>query len=183
MPDDIFCTRVNRIDRDYAGFLDGSFDLMPNLTLSAGIRYFKTRNSLAGFSGFASTVDDPAACPPSTDPNLPCLLFDKTTREDGETHKVNLTWKARPDAMVYFTYSTGFRPGGINRRVGRQSLQLRHARQFRGRLQDAVVRPQAHPERRGLLRELEGPAIWPQLGRLGRRDQHLQCRHRAHQRH
>ena len=118
IPDDIFCTRVNRIDRDYAGFIDGSFDILPNLTINGGIRYFKTRNSLSGFSGFSSTASDPTTCLPSTDPALPCLLFDKTAREDGETHKVNLTWKPRTDAMVYFTYSTGFRPGGINRRVG-----------------------------------------------------------------
>jgi outer membrane receptor protein involved in Fe transport len=115
--DDIFCTRVNRIDRDYAGFVDGSFDLTPSLTLSGGIRYFITRNSLAGFSGFGSAVGT-ASCPVTSDPFLPCLLFDKTVREDGETHKANLTWKFRPGAMAYFTYSTGFRPGGINRRVG-----------------------------------------------------------------
>ena len=116
--DDIFCTRVNRIDRDYAGFVDGSYDILPNLTVNGGIRYFITRNSLSGFSGFGSAADDPTTCPPSTDPNLPCLLFDKTVREDGETHKVNVTWKPKQDVMLYATYSTGFRPGGINRRVG-----------------------------------------------------------------
>jgi iron complex outermembrane receptor protein len=117
--DDIFCTRVNRVDRDYAGFIDMSFDILPNLTLNGGVRYFKTRNSLSGFSGFASTVDDPDTCAPvSSSSELPCLLFDKTVTETGETHKVNLTWKINPDAMVYATYSTGFRPGGINRRVG-----------------------------------------------------------------
>ncbi len=115
--DDIFCTRVNRIDRDYAGFLDLSYDILPNLTLNGGIRAFKTRNSLSGFSGFASTVGTPT-CPANTDPVLPCLLFDKTVEEDGETHKANLTWRITDDAMVYATYSTGFRPGGINRRTG-----------------------------------------------------------------
>ena len=29
---------------------------------------------------------------------------------------MNLTWKFTDDAMVYATYSEGFRPGGINRR-------------------------------------------------------------------
>ena len=116
--DDIFCTRVNRVDRDYAGFLDASFDLMPNLTLNGGIRYFKTKNSLGGFSGFASTVANTATCPPSTSPTLPCSLFNSSVPETGETHKANLTWKINPDAMVYATYSTGFRPGGINRRPG-----------------------------------------------------------------
>jgi outer membrane receptor protein involved in Fe transport len=115
--DDIFCTRVNRIDRDYAAFVDATYDILSNLSLNGGIRVFKTKNSLRGFSGFASTPADPVTCPPSTQ-FQPCLLFDKTVSETGETHKVNLTWKINPDAMVYATYSTGFRPGGINRRVG-----------------------------------------------------------------
>lgn len=35
----------------------------------------------------------------------------------GFTHRVNLTWKPTDDALVYFTWSRGFRPGGINRRA------------------------------------------------------------------
>lgn len=116
--DDIFCTRVNRIDRDYAGFIDGSYDILPNLTINAGIRYFITRNTLSGFSGLAGTAGDTSICAPLSDPNIPCLLFDKTVKETGETHKINLTWKIDPERMVYATYSTGFRPGGINRRFG-----------------------------------------------------------------
>lgn len=115
--DDIFCTRVNRIDRDYAGFVDVSYDILQNVTLNGGIRVFKTRNSLSGFSGLAGDVGT-AGCPVSADPVLPCLLFDKTVEETGETHKANLTWRVAPNAMVYATYSTGFRPGGINRRTG-----------------------------------------------------------------
>ncbi len=116
--DDIFCTRVHRVDRDFAGFADISYDILSNLTLNGGIRVFKTRNSLTGFSGFASTVADTVACLPSSSPDFPCLLFDKTVAETGETHKANLTWKVDRDVMIYATYSTGFRPGGINRRVG-----------------------------------------------------------------
>lgn len=116
--DDIFCTRVDRIDRDYAGFVDLTVDITPALSVNGGIRYFKTNNSLSGFSGTAGTVGNTEACTPSSDPRLPCLLFDRTVKEDGETHKVNVTYKINPDAMVYATYSTGFRPGGINRRVG-----------------------------------------------------------------
>jgi outer membrane receptor protein involved in Fe transport len=38
--------------------------------------------------------------------------------ENGETHKINLTYQIDPDVMVYGTYSTGFRPGGNNRLPG-----------------------------------------------------------------
>jgi outer membrane receptor protein involved in Fe transport len=42
-------------------------------------------------------------------------VFDKTTKEDGFTPRFNLTYKFNEDALVYATYSEGFRPGGINR--------------------------------------------------------------------
>ncbi|MDE2442651.1 MAG: TonB-dependent receptor, partial [Betaproteobacteria bacterium] len=116
--DDVFCTRVNRVDRDYAGFIDASYDILENVTINGGIRYFGTKNSLGGFSGLASTVANTVTCTPTSDTVLPCKLFDNTVTQSGETHKVNLTWKINPDAMVYATYSTGYRPGGINRRVG-----------------------------------------------------------------
>ena len=33
----------------------------------------------------------------------------------GNVPRVNLTYKITPDAMVYATFSKGFRPGGVNR--------------------------------------------------------------------
>jgi outer membrane receptor protein involved in Fe transport len=44
--------------------------------------------------------------------------LNKSTSAYGETHKVNLSYKLDPDKLIYFTYSTGFRPGGVNRRTG-----------------------------------------------------------------
>ena len=119
--DDVFCTRVYRVDRDYAGFADGSYDLMSNLTIDAGIRYFTTKNSLSGFSGLASSVLPTGSTPVSgkcvlgTGGVTPCANFGSTVKQSGETHKVNLSWKVTPLHLLYFTYSTGFRPGGINR--------------------------------------------------------------------
>ncbi|WP_206244785.1 TonB-dependent receptor [Novosphingobium terrae] len=114
--DDIFCSRINRIDRDYAAFADASYDILPNLTLSAGIRGFIANNTAAGFSGTASRVGT-AACPVTSDMNLPCLLYSKKAVEAGQTHRVTLNWKVDRDHLVYATYSTGYRPGGINRLV------------------------------------------------------------------
>ena len=47
--------------------------------------------------------------------------------ETGETHKLNLTCTSIRDKMVYATYSTGFRPGGINRRGTHPALPARLA--------------------------------------------------------
>jgi len=41
----------------------------------------------------------------------------KHNKDDGFIHRLNLTWKADRDHMLYATWSRGFRPGGINRRA------------------------------------------------------------------
>ena len=99
--DDVFATRVLRVDRDYAAFGEAAFDIVPGVTLNGGIRGYIFHNTLRGFSGFASL--DPV---------------DATSDGAGETHKLNLTWKIDHNHMVYATYSTGFRPGGGNRLQG-----------------------------------------------------------------
>jgi len=61
---------------------------------------------------------DPATCFASTAITLvPCVNVNARVKEAGETHKVNLSWKVEPSKMIYVTYSTGFRPGGINRPI------------------------------------------------------------------
>jgi outer membrane receptor protein involved in Fe transport len=114
--DSVFCTRASRVDRDYAAFADASFDITPTVTLNAGIRGFIANNTLEGFSGFLSALT-PAPCGLGETAGL-CNTFDKKAKENGETHKVNLTWKFDTGKLVYATYSTGYRPGGINRTLG-----------------------------------------------------------------
>lgn len=98
--DDIYYTNIERIDRDFALFGESSFDILSNLTLTAGARYFTVDNTLDGLSGFVGATN-----------------FHRGATEYGETHKLNLSWKIDPQHMVYATYSTGFRPGGANRRT------------------------------------------------------------------
>jgi iron complex outermembrane recepter protein len=113
--DDIFYKHLNRVDRDFAVFGELAWDIRPNLTLTLGGRYFTADNTLLGFSGFASD-EDPSICFPSTAiTQVPCVDVNAGVKEAGETHKVNLSWKLDPAKMLYVTYSTGFRPGGVNR--------------------------------------------------------------------
>lgn len=51
--DTIWLTEQKRVDRDYALFGEGSFDLTEKLTFTGGMRLFRTRNSLEGFFGFS----------------------------------------------------------------------------------------------------------------------------------
>jgi len=114
--DDVFVTNTRIVDRDYAMFGEASLDILPGITLTGGIRGFMAKNTLVGFSGFTSNAVTVGCTTPI---NLKtCINVDKRYEEMGETHKANLTWQIDPDRMVYFTYSTGFRPGGNNRRPG-----------------------------------------------------------------
>ena len=112
-PNDVYFTNLFRVDRDYAMFAEAAFDILPHLTLNAGIRGFIADNTLNGFSGTSGGVTLQTGCVAQS--ALACPNTNKRYQESGETHKVNLSWQATPSKLVYFTYSTGFRPGGTNR--------------------------------------------------------------------
>ena len=115
-----------RTDRDYAAFAEAAFDIVPTLTVTGGLRAYKYDNNVIGFFGFnanRSAVGE-ALCFPGTigaygtsgDSGRPCDNINTKATGSGTRHKLNLSWKAAPGKLVYATWSTGFRPGGINRR-------------------------------------------------------------------
>ncbi len=117
-PDDVFYTDLYRVDRDYALFSEGAFDLTKELTLIAGIRGFNANNTLFGFSGGAGSLANAAIVNHCAVANaIACPNTDRSYQESGETHKIELKWQIDPAKMTYFIYSTGFRPGGNNRPV------------------------------------------------------------------
>src|SRR3990167_4282731 len=120
-PDTIWLTKQFRTDKDYALFSEVAWDFHPGWTITGGLRYFLAENGLKGFFGYGagySGSTGEAACDPTLPvfSTAPCTNLHKTTEETGFTHKVNLTWKYDEDRMFYGTWSTGYRPGGINRR-------------------------------------------------------------------
>jgi iron complex outermembrane recepter protein len=52
LPGTLWLTQQKRVDKDYAVFGEAAFDILPNLTLTAGGRAFIYDNSLIGFFGF-----------------------------------------------------------------------------------------------------------------------------------
>jgi outer membrane receptor protein involved in Fe transport len=123
----IWLTDQMRIDRDKAVFGEFSYDLFAGLTVTGGIRFYQYDNSLKGFFGFSENYDALTGYNSgmgATGQNClstahyrgdPCVNLDKTVQGSGETHKFNVTYKFDPWRLIYFTYSTGYRPGGINR--------------------------------------------------------------------
>lgn len=124
----LYLSQQDRIDRDSALFGELSFDLTDKLKLTGGIRGFKVDNTLYGFFGYndnGNHSSGEALCahdalgrviPDRPGTGRPCVNTDKRLTESGETHKVNLTYQIDADRMIYGTYSTGFRPGGNNRK-------------------------------------------------------------------
>jgi outer membrane receptor protein involved in Fe transport len=118
----IWLTKQRRIDRDFAVFGELSWDITEQLTLTGGARFYKYKNSLVGFfgysAGFSSRTGESQCFAPAEVDGSPCTNLDRVTEDDGWLPKVNLTYRVNDDALVYVTYSQGFRPGGVNRRGG-----------------------------------------------------------------
>ncbi len=123
-PDSVWLTKQFRVDRDQAVFGEVSYDITDQLTVNAGMRFFKVDNSLKGFHGFTGyIVDDPddatdAFCADPATPykNAPCVNIDKRIRENDHIGKLNLTYELSDTKLIYATWSEGYRPGGNNRR-------------------------------------------------------------------
>jgi len=56
-------------------------------------------------------------CPSQADSasDEPCQNVDKGIKESDSVYRVNLSWKATDDSLLYVTWAEGYRPGGINR--------------------------------------------------------------------
>jgi outer membrane receptor protein involved in Fe transport len=109
-PNDVFADFSSGQEENAAVFAEGQFDLLQNLTLIAGVRGFHASNHYIGFGGQDSTIM--TVCPGQTEQT--CQNNNTRYSQNGETHKAGFSWKIDPQHLVYFTYSTGFRPGGGN---------------------------------------------------------------------
>src|ERR1700722_19927498 len=111
-----------RDTKQTALFTSIDYDLIPKvLTLTVGTRYFHFDNSSQG------SVSGSFFCYPGGAPAGGCLGSNYNLNaqnlhdtESGFKSRGNLTWHITPDAMVYATYSQGFRPGGFNQNGGAQ---------------------------------------------------------------
>ncbi len=127
-PNTIWLTDQDRVDRDEAAFGEATFDVTKHISITGGIRGYHYKNTLFGFYGYGAGynaltgfgsgqgVNDSNCIPGRSFRNAPCVNLDKPASDgSGETYKANATYKFDDERLVYFTYSTGYRPGGINR--------------------------------------------------------------------
>jgi len=144
--DTVYLNSMDRTDRDTAVFGSISFDITDALELTVGARFFEPEVHVKGFFGFGlgfqevwgtdgesqcdadlSRVGTPfeeewdAGATPAFNgqadyKDKPCLNVDKTQKESDNVARLNLSWNVSDDTMLYFTWSEGYRPGGIQRR-------------------------------------------------------------------
>jgi outer membrane receptor protein involved in Fe transport len=109
-----------RETKQTAVFASADYDIVPKvLTFTVGSRYFRFTNSQVG------SLTQGFGCFEQGTPPNGCLAdsfnFDTSglhSTESGSRSRVNLSWHATPDAMLYYTFSQGFRPGSFNQNGG-----------------------------------------------------------------
>ncbi len=144
-PNTIWLTNQRREDKDWALFGEANWDITPQITVTAGGRYYKFDNTLYGFAGFGLgnpggfstgqnrclTINglqarfDPSPLATGTSGlDIPCYnvadvvngkAVPRRSKGHGFIHRLNAQWKPHEGLMFYATWSRGFRPGGINR--------------------------------------------------------------------
>jgi iron complex outermembrane receptor protein len=122
-------TRNPRLDDlEYASFIDqtttekavfgeGTVKITDAWQVTGGLRFFHYRADNTGGSELPLTGGGRRRSP------YPLIVFDPTrvrsasTSADGHVYKLNTSYKFSRDLLVYGTYSTGYRVGGVNRVV------------------------------------------------------------------
>jgi len=113
-----FFNDVTRGYNQLAFFTSVDFDIIPKvLTVTGGTRYYKFDNFEKGsvVGSFGCYEAGPAPCLASAT-NIDDEHLANTQK--GFKSRANVTWHIFPDALVYYTWSQGFRPGAFNRSSG-----------------------------------------------------------------
>jgi iron complex outermembrane receptor protein len=118
VPNLYFNTNQKRKDTQKAIFGEVTFDFTESFSGTLGIRYFDEDHKVSGVVGWGPGVFCPDT-PDCRDTNV-----DSKTGTSDTVFKGNLSWRINDDAMVYVTYSEGYRPGGLNRDPGLPSEAL-----------------------------------------------------------
>jgi iron complex outermembrane recepter protein len=118
-----------------AGFGSVDFDIIPHvLTVTGGTRYYQYKEFEVGsqYETNSSCLNVPNGdCTGGlTNINLANGGAGDHVTYSGFKSRANVTWHVTPDALTYFTFSQGFRPGGFNRSVSGVAPDAAGAPQF-----------------------------------------------------
>jgi len=108
-----FRTASDRKNEQFAVFGELTYDFTDSVSGTVGARWFDEEETLTGVVGYG-TDDGPGFDTP----------IDSEFTNDDQIFKLNVTWRVTDDALLYATWSEGYRPGGINREATFQGTEL-----------------------------------------------------------
>jgi len=115
-PDNLeYISQVNTKDVEKAVYGEGTLHLTSKWQVTGGIRYFKYDSNVSGGSALPLLGSGVDPYPSTT--IRPNRIRKGATGKDGVVWKANTSYKFSDDLLAYFTYSTGYRIGGVNRVV------------------------------------------------------------------
>lgn len=93
--------------KTYSLFAHGDYEFVPDITLTAGLRYDQEKKTATIARGVANC-----------DAAFNCVYdFADSDTWSNVTPKIGLSWKVNPNTLLYASWSKGFRSGGYNSRA------------------------------------------------------------------
>lgn len=116
-PNTAFGEDTQRGYDQYAAFGSVDFDILPNLTVTAGTRYYNYKEFEVGgqYQTYADNCVDVLVCVVAHRGNVNIDANNDHVTYHGFKSRGVITWKPRPHTLIYGLFSQGFRPGGFNR--------------------------------------------------------------------
>ena len=102
------------LTNSWAGYGDGSVDLLDDLTLSLGGRYSYDEKTGQVFNAFYLGLASPAFGGPAQNPLVVNTNYTNHKSWGDFTPRISLSYKITPDITSYVSYAEGFRSGGFD---------------------------------------------------------------------
>jgi iron complex outermembrane recepter protein len=99
-----------------AVYSQATYDILPTLHLTGGLRYTHEERTLVAANKAGPTQSICSVPPPAGVGGMPCVgTF--PFEEGNVSHTAGLDWNVTQDVMAYVKSSTGFKSGGVNERL------------------------------------------------------------------
>jgi iron complex outermembrane receptor protein len=117
-PDNLeYISQVNSKTVEKAVYGEGTLRLTEAWQVTGGLRYFKYDADVSGGSDTPLFGDGLTRMPFPSTTIAASRIRTGDTAKDGVVWKANTSYKFSDELLAYFTYSTGYRVGGVNRVV------------------------------------------------------------------
>jgi len=115
-PDDLeYMSFVNTKLKEKAAYGEGTFHITDQWQVTGGLRYFKYDAFAEGGTETPLTRGGRTRTPYPLVQFVPSRIKSGSTAADGTVWKANTSYKFSDTLLTYFTYSTGYRTGNVNR--------------------------------------------------------------------